>query len=67
MHCSNCENPVKNPEKAVIVTRGPDGDVLARICDTCQHQVLTMKIVLGRSNSVGEFMYESYLPVNSVK
>lgn len=66
MHCSNCENPTR-PEEALLVTRGQESAPIAIICNSCQHQVLTMKIVLGRSNGVSEFMYESYLPVNSVK
>lgn len=67
MNCSNCENPIKEPAKALVMTRGPDGDLLAAICETCQQGVKTLKVVLARTHYTNEFMFEGYLPVSSVK
>jgi len=66
--CSNCEQEVVETLDALIVSRGLIGRAqVAVICRSCEQNVLTMKIVLARKDLKGEFAFEGYLPVASVR
>ena len=67
MNCSNCEKEVTEKLDTLMVTRGMIGAPVAIICKTCETGVLTMKIVLSRTDDKAEFNFEGFLPVSSVK
>ena len=67
MNCSNCDGAVSASNDSLTVTRGGDAEVVTVLCDQCTKGVLTLKIVLARKDPKGEFTFEGYLPVASVR
>jgi hypothetical protein len=70
MTCSNCETKVLADQSTsvkdwLLVSR--DGELVARLCGTCQRSVLTLKIVLHRDKPDQPFQFEGYLPVETAK
>ena len=62
--CSNCENTISAQAAITVYSAGIR---VAQLCNTCVHDVLTMKIVLKRADASLKFDYEGYLPIESAK
>lgn len=76
MKCSNCDAEVGDATTLHVDSKGvasaclvvsKAGKDIAILCSECQKGVLIMKIVLARSEEKGEFTFDGYLPVSSVK
>lgn len=61
--CSNCDKEQQAPE--IVVRRR--GKPVAHLCEHCLDNVLTMKLVFKRDEADKDFVFEQYLPVESVK
>lgn len=64
MKCSNCDKEADGIT-AVVVYNDQVEPPIATICAECQLTVLTMKIVLTRSDTNRRFTFDGYLPVAS--
>lgn len=64
MKCSNCDKDADGVT-AVVVYNDQTEPPVATICAECQLTVLTLKIVLTRSNTDRRFTFDGYLPVAS--
>jgi hypothetical protein len=67
MTCSNCGAEITDHTNALLVVRGNGRAQIAALCKVCETGVLTMKVVLARTDPLKEFAFEGYLPVSSVK
>jgi len=64
MKCSNCDREADG-STAIVVYFDQTRESVARICPVCQENVLTLKIVLTRSDIDKRFTFDGYLPVAS--
>lgn len=65
MKCANCESEC--PPALVVRSSGDDPVTLGHLCSACVDGVLTLKIVLKRTNTSSPFTFDGYLPVESEK
>lgn len=62
--CSNCEADCPDNTVLLVTAVGKDA---ARLCTKCVDGVLTLKVVLTRTDLNSEFKFDGYLPVASAK
>lgn len=65
MKCSNCDKDATVSTAIMVYAAITEAPPTAVICAECQLTVLTLKIVLTRSDTDKPFTFDGYLPVAS--